>query len=127
MRNEFHLSAGVDGHEYTTDEFGSLDVVELLGQDIGAQDLYEYEYTIEVPANNTISQQTYQLTLNLHGEDALPIITPHKIVQAAGASYVYVSQTEGEEKTSCDLTINQGGTSTYIYVMSNDNWTISEV
>lgn len=121
------LSASIKGIEYDIDEFGSLNVVELLGQDIGAQDTYEYEYTIEVPVNNTISQKTYELTVNIHGEDTLPIITPHTIVQSAGASYVYVSQTEGEETTLCDLTIESGETSTYVYIMSNDSWTISEV
>lgn len=99
-----------------------------ITDDPGANGTYEYIYTLECAKNNTIASRSLVIGIFAANEDGST--TEYKgfeVIQAEGFSYVYVSQTEGEETTSCNLTIESGETSTYVYIMSNDSWTISEV
>lgn len=81
--------------------------------DPGATAEYEYNVTLNVPANTTIDSITRVLKVTANGGQYAQI----SLVQSAGDAYLSVAPTE--------ITIPQDGSAVSVTVTSNTSWTVS--
>lgn len=81
--------------------------------DPGATAEYEYNVTLNVPANTTVDSITRVLKVTANGGQYAQI----SLVQSAGDAYLSVDPTE--------ITIPQDGSAVSVTVTSNTSWTVS--
>lgn len=84
-----------------------------IAGDPGATAEYEYNVTLNVPANTTIDSITRVLKVTANGGQYAQI----SLVQSAGDAYLSVAPTE--------ITIPQDGSAVSVTVTSNTSWTVS--
>lgn len=84
-----------------------------ISGDPGATAEYEYNVTLNVPANTTIDSITRVLKVTANGGQYAQI----SLVQSAGDAYLSVAPTE--------ITIPQDGSAVSVAVTSNTSWTVS--
>lgn len=85
--------------------------------DPGATGTYEYDVTVVVPKNETITARSATLEIKGEGSTVVKTIT---ITQALGDSYLYLNS---QGATTATVTIPKGGGEQTLKILSNDEWT----
>lgn len=85
--------------------------------DPGATGKYNYDVTVVVPKNGTITARSATLEIKGEGSTVVKTIT---ITQALGDSYLYLNS---QGTTTATVTIPKGGGEQTLNIMSNDEWT----
>lgn len=85
--------------------------------DPGATGKYNYDVTVVVPKNGTITVRSATLEIKGEGSTVVKTIT---ITQALGDSYLYLNS---QGTTTATVTIPKGGGEQTLNIMSNDEWT----
>ena len=88
-----------------------------IAGDPGATGEYNYDVTVVVPKNGTITARSAILEIKGEGSTVVKTIT---ITQALGDSYLYLN-TQGT--TIATVTIPKGGGEQILKILSNDEWT----
>lgn len=88
-----------------------------ISGDPGAKAEYNYDVTIVVPKNETITVRS--ASLEIKGEGA-SVVKRIAIIQALGDSYLYLNS---QDTTKATITIPAGGGEQTLKVLSNDEWT----
>lgn len=88
-----------------------------ISGDPGAKAKYNYDVTIVVPKNGTITARSATLEIKGEGASVVKTIT---ITQALGDSYLYLNS---QGATTATITIPAGGGAQTLKVLSNDKWT----
>lgn len=85
--------------------------------DPGATGKYNYDVTVVVPKNGTITARSATLEIKGEGSTVVKTIT---ITQALGDSYLYLNS---QGTTTATVTIPKGGGEQTLKILSNDEWT----
>lgn len=85
--------------------------------DPGATGKYDYDVTVVVPKNGTITARSATLEIEGEGSTVVKTIT---ITQALGDSYLYLNS---QGATTATVTIPKGGGEQTLKILSNDEWT----
>lgn len=88
-----------------------------IAGDPGATGKYNYDVTIVVPKNETITARSATLEIKGEGSTVVKTIT---IIQALGDSYLYLNS---QGTTTATVTIPKGGGEQTLKILSNDEWT----
>lgn len=92
-----------------------------IAGDPGATGKYNYDVTVVVPKNGTITARSATLEIKGEGSTVVKTIT---ITQALGDSYLYLNS---QGTTTATVTIPKGGGEQTLNIMSNDEWTFEPV
>lgn len=88
-----------------------------IAGDPGATGKYNYDVTVVVPKNGTITARSATLEIKGEGSTVVKTIT---ITQALGDSYLYLNS---QGTTTATVTIPKGGGEQTLNILSNDEWT----
>lgn len=92
-----------------------------IAGDPGATGKYNYDVTVVVPKNGTITARSATLEIKGEGSTVVKTIT---ITQALGDSYLYLNS---QGTTTATVTIPKGGGEQTLKILSNDEWTFESV
>lgn len=88
-----------------------------IAGDPGATGKYNYDVTVVVPKNGTVTARSATLEIKGEGSTVVKTIT---ITQALGDSYLYLNS---QGTTTATVTIPKGGGEQTLNILSNDEWT----
>lgn len=88
-----------------------------IAGDPGATGKYNYDVTVVVPKNGTITVRSATLEIKGEGSTVVKTVT---ITQALGDSYLYLNS---QGTTTATVTIPKGGGEQTLKILSNDEWT----
>lgn len=88
-----------------------------IAGDPGATGKYNYDVTVVVPKNETITARSATLEIKGEGSTVVKTIT---ITQALGDSYLYLNS---QGTITATVTIPKGGGEQTLKILSNDEWT----